>query len=255
MTIRAVTYASWGQDQGARFGIALFASVLLHALMLLSLPEQTGPESIVVRSVRAPLRVVIENLPTRPVAVPIVVREKKLSQYNELEAASAVASRAQEEFERSTVRPDVSVSNIVFLRPIPSRINNVLLESREYFRNSDVSEVPEPVAMKVPEYPTMAAAGNISGWVLVMLFVDEHGEAVDTVAAESSESFIGFADQAAAGLRGSAYTPGRLDGRAVKTLMFATVRFEAPKLSESQVATAAHVPLIFGYKSNGQGNN
>jgi Gram-negative bacterial TonB protein C-terminal len=230
--------------------MALLVSVLLHALMLLSLPEKTESESIVVRSVRAPLSVVIEELPVLPVTVPIVIPEKKLPSDKELEAASAVASRAQEEIKQSIVRPDVSVSNMFFLRPIPSRVNHALLASGEYFRIADIGEVPEPVAMKIPEYPPMAAAEKISGWVLVMLFVDEHGKALDTTAVESSESFTGFADQVAAGLRGAIYTPGKLDGRAVKTLMFATVRFEAPKASESQVAEAAHRPLIFGYRAN-----
>jgi hypothetical protein len=234
--------------------MALFTSLTLHGLMLMSLPAYRYG-GIFVQPVRVPLSITLEKLAAREVVAPVVVRDKKEFPQEKLEAAKPVADPDRQPTEQSLSRPGVSVSDVFFLRPISSRVNSKLLASGEYYRIVDVTEVPRPRAMKVPDYPLIASKEKISGWVLVMLFVDERGEVNDTVAVEFSESFFGLADQVAAGLVGSTYTPGRLDGRAVKTLMFATVRFEAPKLSESQVATATHVPLIFGYKANGQGNN
>jgi Gram-negative bacterial TonB protein C-terminal len=239
---------------GARLGVALIASVMLHGLTLISLPDITKG-GIFVRPAREPVRVSFEKLPIQQVVAPIVVRARKELPRQELESPKSVAKSDRKEFERSLARSGVSVKDEWFLRPIPSGVNSSLLASGEYHRIVDITETPEPVAMKVPEYPLMAAAQKISGWVLVMLFVDEHGKAVETVAVDCSESFFGFADQVAAGLQGSTYTPGKLDGRAVKTLMFASVRFEAPKLLESQVAKEAHASLIFGYRANRQDNN
>ena len=80
--------------------------------------------------------------------------------------------------------------------------------------------------MRVPKYPRRAWEQKVSGWVVVMLLVDERGKVVDTAAVESSESFNDYQSDVAQDLRGSTFVPGKLDGRAVKTLMFVTARFD-----------------------------
>ena len=66
-----------------------------------------------------------------------------------------------------------------------------------------------------------------------------------SAAVESSESFNDYERDVAEDLRGSTFTPGKLDGRAVKTLMFATVRFDSKALSglETGKDTTAPVPV------------
>ena len=85
--------------------------------------------------------------------------------------------------------------------------------------------------MRVPKYPHPAREQKLSGWVIVMLLVDERGKVVDTAAVESSESFNDYETDVAEELRDSTFTPGKLDGRAVKTLMFVKVRFDFKGLS------------------------
>lgn len=97
--------------------------------------------------------------------------------------------------------------------------------------------------MRVPKYPRRAWEQKVSGWVVVMLLVDERGKVVDTAALESSESFSDYQSDIAQDLRGSTFVPGKLDGRAVKTLMFATVRFDYKGLSGLEPANDTSAPV------------
>jgi len=76
-----------------------------------------------------------------------------------------------------------------------------------------------------------------------MLLVDERGKVVDTAAVDSSESFSDYDGDIAEDMRGSIFVPGRLDGQAVKTLMFATVRFDYKGLSGLESATDPNAPV------------
>ncbi|CAN0505619.1 unnamed protein product, partial [Phaeothamnion confervicola] len=77
-----------------------------------------------------------------------------------------------------------------------------------------------------PQYPRPAQEQKLSGWTIVMLLVDEQGKVLETAPVESSEAFMDYDKGVAEELRGSTFTPGKLDGRAVKTMMFVTVRFD-----------------------------
>ena len=97
--------------------------------------------------------------------------------------------------------------------------------------------------MRVPKYPRPAREQKFSGWVIVMLLVDEGGNVVDTAALESSESFSDYERDIAQDLRGSTVAPGKLDGRAVKTLMFVTVRFDYKGLAALEPVTDTGAPV------------
>jgi hypothetical protein len=230
-------------DPDQRLGMALLASALLHALMLLSLSRYSVHGNVFTRPVYAPLSVRIERLPESPEATPIVVHEKKASVRQKFNAPKPVATTAPADIEASLPQPGISVSETLYLRPIPRRVSNPLLATGEYRRISDISEKPELVAMRVPKYPRPAQEQKLSGWVIVMLLVDERGKVVDTAAVEFSESFNDYGRDVAEDLRGSIFTPGKLDGRAVKTLMFATVRFDSEGLSGLEPAEDATAPV------------
>jgi TonB family protein len=233
------------RDSDRRLGMALLVSALLHALMLLSLSRYSLHGNVFTRPVHAPLSVRIERLPESPEATPIVINARKAALHQKLDAPEPVAPAAPADIEQSLSQPGVSVSDTLYLRPISGRVSSPLLATGEYRRASEISEKPEAIVMRVPSYPRQARGQNLSGWVIVMLLVDEQGKVVDTAAVESSESFSDYQRDVAEELRGSTFTPGKLDGQAVKTLVFATVRFDSKALSGLDPAkdTTAPVPV------------
>ena len=228
---------------GQRLGLALLGSALLHALMVMSLSTYSIHGSVFTRPVYAPLSVRIENLPESPQATPIVISEKKASFHQKLDASKPVADAAPAKIEPSLAQPGVSVSDLLYSKPISARVNSALLATGEFRRTSEISEKPEAVAMRVPNYPRRAREQELSGWVIVMLLVDERGKVVDTAAVESSESFSDYETDVAEELRDSTFTPGKLDGRAVKTLMFARVRFDSKGLSGLETVREPAAPV------------
>ena len=228
-------------DPDQRLGMAVLASALLHALLLMSLSTYSIHGNVVTRPVHAPLSIHIERLPESPEATPIVINDKKATLQQKLEPSKPVATGAPAEIAPFMSQPGVSVSDTLYLRPLSGRVRSPLLATGEFQRASDISEKPEAVAMRVPKYPRPAQEQKVSGWVIVMLLVDERGQVVDAAAVESSESFNDYERDVAAELRDSTFTPGKLDGRAVKTLMFVTVRFDSNALVglEAPKATSA----------------
>ena len=232
-------------DPDRRLAMALLASALLHALMLSSGSRFSVHGNFFTRPVVAPLSVRIERLPESPDATAIVINDKNASLHQKLSAPKPEATTDPKNIEPSFSQPGVSVSDILYLRPIPARVSSSLLATGEFRRPAELSEKPEVVAMRVPPYPRSAREQKVSGEVIVLLFVDAEGKVVDTAAVESSESFDDYARDVAEALRGSTFMPGKLDGRAVKTLMFARVRFDSKALSglETAKGSAAPVPI------------
>ncbi len=225
--------------------MALLVSALLHALMLLSLSGYSAHSNVFTRPVHAPLSVRIEKLPEAPEATPIVINDKnvkKASVHQKLTVSKPVAPSEPAEIEPSLTQPGVSVSETLYLRPLSGRISNPLLAAGEFRRSSDISEKAEAVAIRVPDYPGAARKQQISGWVIVMLLVDELGKVVDAAAVDSSETFSAYEADVAEALRGSTYIPGKLYGRAVKTIVFVRVRFDSKGLSGLETARDATAP-------------
>lgn len=232
-------------DPDRRLGMALLASALLHALMLMSLSRYSVHGNVFTRPVHAPLSVRIERVPESPEATPIVVNDKKVSFHQKLDAPKPVPITAPADIEASLSQPGVSVSETLYLRPISARASSPLLATGEFRRTSDIGEKPEAVAIRVPQYPGPARKQELSGWVIVMLLVDELGKVVDTAAVDSSESFSDYDKDVAEELHGSTFTPGKLDGRPVKTLMFVMVRFDSKGLSGLEPANGSTVSVPF----------
>jgi hypothetical protein len=232
-------------DPGKRLGMALLVSALLHALMLTSLSRYSIHGNAFTRPMYAPLSIRIARLPEARDAAAIVIDGKKASLPRKINAPKPVASSAPAEIAPSLPQPGVSVTDTLYLRPIPGRLSSTQLASGEFRRASDVSEKPETVSMGIPRYPRLAQEQKLSGWVIVVLLVDESGKVIDTAAVESSESFNDYEGEVAEELRGSIFTPGKLDGHAVKTLVFARVRFDSKGLSslETTKGTTAPVPV------------
>ena len=230
-------------NRDQRLAMALTASVLLHALTWMSLSTYSTRHNVFTRPVYAPLSIRIERLPKAPAATPVVIDDKRVSPQQKLNTPKAVATAAPVDIEPSLSQAGVSISDSLYLRPISSRVSSPFFATDEFRRSSDVSEKPEVIAMRIPKYPPLAWEHKVSGWVVVMLLVDERGKVVDTAAVESSESFSDHASDVAQDLRRSTFTPGKLDGEAVKTMMFAKVRFDYKDPSGLEPATDTGAPV------------
>lgn len=213
-------------DSDRRLGTAILASAVLHALTLLSLSGPPLHGDVLIRAGYPALSVRIERSAKSPEPAAMVVRDKKISFHQKPAATKAVEISAPADIETSLSQPGVSVSDTLYLRPIPGRASTPLLATGEFRRDSEISEKPEMVAIRVPKYPRPAQEQKVSGWVVVMLLVDEHGTVVEAAAVESSESFGEYGKEVAEGLNGSTLTPGKVEGKAVKTIVFATVKFD-----------------------------
>ena len=225
-----------------RLGMAVMASALLHALVILTLSKYSLHGVVFTRPVYAPLRVRLEKLPESPEATPIVISQKKAVLHQKPTAATPQTPVTPAEIEPTLFRPGVSVSETLYLRPITGRVGSPLLATGEFRRLSEIDIKPEMIRMRVPKYPRPAQDQNLSGWVIVIFFVDEQGKVVEAAAVDSSESFSDFAKDIAEEMRDSVFTPGQIDGRAVKTLMFATVRFDSKGLAGVEGPGAAIAP-------------
>lgn len=220
-------------------GLALLVSALLHSLTLLTLSNYAVRGGVFTRPIFAPLSVRIEHLPASAAARPIAINRNKAPLH--LKASSSVSETPTPpaEIESLLPEPGVSLSENLSSQPIPARVMSPLLASGEYRPASETSEKPRMLRMRMPKYPGPAREQKIAGWVTVLLFVDEEGKVVDTAAVRASEIFSDYEEQIAAGLRDSTFTPGKLDGRPVKTQVFITVRFDPLAISETDEPTPA----------------
>jgi len=229
--------------QDWRLGTALMVSALLHALLMLSLSKFSLDAGVFTRPVHAPLHVRIEQRPESRQASPMMISKKKYVLHREPAASESLPPSVPPEVETALPQPGVSVTETIYLRPIPSRAESALLATGEFHRSSEVGEKPEAVRMSIPSYPRPAQEQSLSGWVLVMFLVDENGKVLETAALDSSESFGDLRQDIAAEMRNSSFIPGKLNGQAVKTLAFAMVGFDAKALSGFNVPPPSTTPV------------
>jgi outer membrane biosynthesis protein TonB len=210
-----------------RFGLALLGSALLHALMLLSLANYSVQSRAFTRPLVAPLSVRLERLSESVAEKSIAIDKQKPVLRIKAFASMPVAPIPSVEVEPAPPEPGVSLFETAYLKPIASRVSSPLLTGGEFRRAAEISEMAAMLRMSVPKYPREAQEQNLSGWVTVMFFVDERGKVIETAAVDASESFGSFEKDIATQMRDSTFAPGKLDGRPVKTLVFATARFDA----------------------------
>lgn len=239
MTSRTI-YASVRSAQPHRqLAVALLVSVVLHVLAVISLREFSIHERVFDYPLHAPLIIRMEKRPESNIAVPLVVRNESTSPRNNIPDTKQVARTVPAQDTPSISHPGVSVSQMLYQKPIPARVGSALLESGEFFRPEDLSQRPQAQALSIPRYPLAASVQGISGSVVVILFVDEYGRVVDAAAVDASETYSDYAKQVAADLRGSVFTPALQEGRTVKAVEFVMVRFDAGGVSASEATAGA----------------
>jgi len=96
-----------------------------------------------------------------------------------------------------------------------------------YYATRELDERPGILNHVEPAYPEAALRRNVSGTVVVRVYINEQGrvDRVETVRASPA----GYFEQSAArAFRTARFTPGKKGKRAVRTQMVIEVSFEAP---------------------------
>lgn len=116
---------------------------------------------------------------------------------------------------------------VLFTRPFPRRFveANPQLDGQGYVRDVDLEERPRAIALVIPDYPSQLSVRRTEGWVTVAFFLDEEGRVVRAAPVEGSESAIPFEGMLADTLGRSTFTPGKVNGKPVKSIVFHKLEF------------------------------
>ena len=116
---------------------------------------------------------------------------------------------------------------MLFTRPFPRRFveANPQLNGQGYVRDVDLEERPRAIALVIPDYPSQLSARKIEGWVTVAFFLDEEGKVVRAAPVEGSESSMPYEGMLAETLGRSTFTPGKVNGKPVKSIVFHKLEF------------------------------
>ena len=95
-----------------------------------------------------------------------------------------------------------------------------------YYAARFLDEYPRPLGPIEPRYPAQARSGNISGSVTLLLLIDENGVLQESSVLDARPESI-FNEAALEAFRDMRFSPGRKDGRAVRSRVLVTVGFEA----------------------------
>lgn len=86
-----------------------------------------------------------------------------------------------------------------------------------------IDVTPKPLKTKAPRYPEKLRAQGITGAVVVVLVVDEHGKVMAAEAAKSTHEE--FREPAVAAVREWTFVPAKADGKAVRARVSIPVTF------------------------------
>jgi outer membrane biosynthesis protein TonB len=236
-----------------RMGSALLGSVLLHLLMLFAVSLQFNawkPRRVAPSDFEHPLQArIVASAPREEREVPSTPPQASAPAPAPEERPGPVLARPGPGMEKPAEAPKaqslpaqpvqlkangepgppfgVRVRETLFTRPYPRQFieENPLLSGQGFVRDIDLEERPRALTLVIPEYPPSVLAKSTEGWVTVAFFLDEKGEIVHAWPVESSEEIKPFQFDLMAALRRSTFTPGKLKGKAVKSITFQTLRF------------------------------
>jgi hypothetical protein len=232
-----------------RVGWALIFSALVHFALIFYSPRTAWRADYIISGIETPaVTVRIVHIPAaRPVPPKPIAGKRPTGLQIRREPPPETTHDQKPEREKPQPghgHPDVipgaaiplgvSVSETLYLTPLPRRFAAPLLDSEDYVRDKDLGERPTPIRLALPEYPKQALEAKVGGWITVALYLDQEGRVVDAAAADASESLVQYQDQVVEALRHSLFTPGKVDGRATRSLVFQVVRFD-PRLRESNI--------------------
>jgi TonB family protein len=184
-----------------RLAAAVSASLGLHALVAAALDELPYASSPVASAARSPLRVTL--------------REERRAA-TEVADADDARRAANGKRQLPGARADRGLSSAQSALPVPY-----------YYTSGELDARPGIMTDVQPAYPQRAAARNLSGKVVIRIFINESG-GVDKVIAVRADPPGYFEDAATDAFRAARFTPGVKNGVAVRSQIAIEVSFDGP---------------------------
>jgi TonB family protein len=101
-----------------------------------------------------------------------------------------------------------------------------LIPPSRYYRAAELDARPQIKTRVMPAYPAAADLQDISGKVVINVFINETGK-VDDVTVSRAEPAEIFNESAIAALRVAEFTPAIKNRKAVKSLLVLEITYEA----------------------------
>jgi len=100
-----------------------------------------------------------------------------------------------------------------------------LLAGSDYYSLKLLDVIPAAITTITPIYPKLAISGDIEGAVTLALLIDENGVVNDATVVKAQPQGY-FEKSTLDAFRNARFIPAQLQGRAVKSKVTLTVRFE-----------------------------
>ena len=110
----------------------------------------------------------------------------------------------------------------------------VLIPPSRYYRAAELDARPQIKTRVMPAYPAVADLQDISGKVVINVFINETGK-VDDVTVSRAEPAEIFDESAIAALRVAEFTPAIKNRKAVKSLLVLEITYEAGRQPDTAI--------------------
>ncbi|MCD6526155.1 MAG: TonB family protein [Desulfuromonas sp.] len=214
----------WLQNSTVQLGLAVVATLAINLLLFWLMPQLIGQQQ--------PRR---DELPAVSVSV---VRVSPPSPSPRQQAAQKPPEQqvVKQRIAQRTPKPQVQrlKLNLQLQPEIPSSLGGVAMPEVQLTRLEPVPSVFDSAALDRPLtplaqspfiYPLRAKRLGIEGWVRVKMLISTTGdvEQVQILEAQPKDMFESTVER---GVRGWRFTPGTIDGEAVRSWVVTTIRFE-----------------------------
>jgi protein TonB len=124
-----------------------------------------------------------------------------------------------------------------FVLPAPSSPDKAVahespLTRESYYRSGDLDVKPQIKVRVVPAYPDIAILKNLSGKVVIRVFIGETGNVDEVEVVKAIPPDI-FDDSAITAFRAARFTPGMKGHKAVKSLVTLEVSYGSPEAQDA----------------------
>ena len=198
--------------------VAFFLSILIHVALLYGVavhPQVGRASNAVVLNARitsadADLSARVDDLFLSPMRLPSPDIPKDLTKVSSAEGSQIDNTALPTEIPEPSALPQIEIP---------------LLTDPTYYLPKQLDAIPKALSPIHPAYPEAALTKNIEGAVTMSLLIDESGLVDDAVVVKAQP--VGyFEEKALEAFRNARFTPAQLRGRAVRSKVTLTVRFE-----------------------------
>ena len=112
--------------------------------------------------------------------------------------------------------------------PVVSKILTTTVNEK-FYKSSELDQQPFPLIDIFPTYPPLAQTDNLSGWVRLLIHLDEDGNVIHLTVLESDPTEI-FDEAALSAFRITQFSPGIRQGNRVKSRLVVKVNFDSQSI-------------------------